>query len=289
MAPEAFLWGGGLVPEECLPGRPERIRDAVPAVPGVVVEKETRSRSAEPTKGVGSMIVGKGALAAAAAVARVDDDPVVLRGDGAVVAVNRFVAFASGPLPAEARSRVPLTESTLGAPALYLEPDVVSGVARDITKDRRFGGLLEHADVRTADAGGDGRVEVEMTDGVRRRTQVLKRLPREGDASAVLRELFTGDAAGVAHAVLNRKRLRAALDALDAAAPDTTGEAPVWVEFSPVSGAVLLRVIDYRTGQRSAARIQSYRAEAGKWLERDAWESGHAGRKAIRKGGVAVI
>jgi len=226
------------------------------------------------------MIISRGALSAAAAVAKADGDPVVLRGDGAVVAVNRFCALAVGPLSPEARTRVPLEEHALGIAALHVEPDVASGVARDIARDRRFGGLLEHADVRAADAGGDGRVEVEMTDGVRRRVQTLKRLPREGDASAVLRELFS--TSGVARAVLNRKRLRAALDALDAAAPDTTGEAPVWVEFDAERNAVLLRAVDYRTAQRCAVRVQSYRAEAGKWLERDAWEMGF-GKHAIRK------
>lgn len=227
------------------------------------------------------MIIGKGALQAVAAVARVDGDPVVARADGAVVAVNRFCVLAVGPLSVEARTRVPLEEHALGAGAVHLEPEVAAGVAKDITRDRRFGGLLEHADVRTADAGGDGRVEVEMSDGVRRRVQTLKRLPREGDAGAVLRELFS--ATGSARAVLNRKRLRAALDALDAAAPDTTGEAPVWVEFDAERNAVLLRAVDYRTGQRSAVRIQSYRAEAGKWLERDAWEGSHTTRRAIKK------
>ena len=212
------------------------------------------------------MIFSKGAISAAAAVAKADDGNVILRADGAAVAANRFSAIAVGPLEEAHLARVPLSD-TANRTAVHLESDVAGGIGKDITRDRKFGGLLEHADVREAE---DGKVEVEMSDGVRRRTQVLRRVPREGDGEAVVREVYTVEP-GV-RAVVNRKRLRAALDALDAAAPDTTGEAPLWVELSP-SGVLLLRGVDYRSGQRAAVRLQSYRAEAGKWLEYDAWES----------------
>lgn len=226
------------------------------------------------------MIVSRGALAAGAAVAKVDGEPVVVRADGAVLALNRFVALTVGPLPAAHLQRVPLTATTV-TESLHLEAEVATGIVRDIARDRRFGGLLEHADMRI---DGADRVEVEMTDGVRRRTQVLKRLPRTGDAEAIRREIY--QTTGQSRVVLNRKRLQAALDALDAAAPDTTGEAPVWVEFDAERNAVLLRAVDYRTSQRSAVRVQGYRAEAGKWLERDGWEGAERKRGCVRK--VAV-
>lgn len=226
------------------------------------------------------MIVSRGALAAGAAVAKVDGEPVVVRTDGAVLALNRFVALAVGPLPAAHLQRVPLTATPVSE-AMHLEADVATGIVRDIARDRRFGGLLEHADMRVE---GSDRVEVEMTDGVRRRTQVLKRLPSAGDGEPVRQEIY--QTAGVTRVVLNRKRLQAALDALDAAAPDTTGEAPVWVEFDAERNAMLLRAIDYRTSQRSAVRVQGYRAEAGKWLERDSWESGERKRGCVRKVGA---
>jgi len=223
------------------------------------------------------MIVSRGALAAGAAVAKVDGEPIVLRTDGAVLALNRFVALAVGPLTPEHLQRVPLTATPVSE-AMHLEAEVAGGIVRDIARDRRFGGLLEHADVRVE---GLDRIEVEMTDGVRRRTQVLKRLPRAGDGEAIRREVY--QTSGATRLVANRKRLQAALDALDAAAPDTTGEAPVWIEFDAERNALLLRAIDYRTSQRSAVRVQGYRAEAGKWLERDGWESSEKKRGCVRK------
>jgi hypothetical protein len=232
------------------------------------------------------MIVSRGALQAAATVARVDGEAVVVRDDGSIVASNRFTAIVTEPLPTEQRGRVPLEEKALGIPAAHIPPDIVSGVARGIARDRRFGGLLEHAELR-ADAGEDTNLHVETTNGVQRTRATIQRTPREGDGEAVVREILS--VKSLARVVVNRKRLVAALEALEAAAPDATGESPTWLEIDCEGGAILLRAIDYRTGARSAVRVQAYRSEAGKWLERDEWETvkGDEARRGCikRKGG----
>lgn len=62
------------------------------------------------------------------------------------------------------------------------------------------------------------------------------------------------------------------LEALDAVASDGAGEAPVWMEMDPETGAIILRAVDGRTGQRAVAWMRAYAQAEERWCGADEWE-----------------
>jgi hypothetical protein len=80
------------------------------------------------------------------------------------------------------------------------------------------------------------------------------------------------EAASRVRVVLNRKRLISLLEALDRICPDSSGEFPVFLEFTN-AGDVLMKAQGHH-GQRVLGFMKAYQGGEGAWMEPDAWERG---------------
>lgn len=178
--------------------------------------------------------------------------------DGTTVGAHSKGIMVVSPVPGETRNRVPLE----GVPMqgdLVIHADSVREVLRNVKKDVKFGGLLEHVDLC------DGRFT--YTDGARTHTiAALQYGRRYVDWRADVRGALSG---GGVRVVVNRRRLMALLDAMDRACPDSSDEAALFME---VGSVVTLRALNRKTGQRTIGVMRTYDGAEGEWLEDGPWE-----------------
>lgn len=196
--------------------------------------------------------------------------------DGSTVGCNGQAVLAVGPVPEQTKEDIPLEQTQGNArddeerfPAVTVSAESVGEVLKGIPRDTMFGGLLEFCDVS---AGEDG-VTFEWTDGKRKKRVEGKRWPRKyTNYQDVLKRVYNTRLTGKVHrVVLNLKRFMAILETLEKACPDSTGQAPVWIEFSEAND-IMIRTVNQKTGQRAVAVMSSYKGIEGEWLGEDEWE-----------------
>lgn len=187
----------------------------------------------------------KGALLGAAAVAKVDNQPVIIFPDGSVMAVAMRTKFFVTRVPEAVLDSVPLGSDPLEE-AIGLTQETTARIAKSVPRDTTFGGILEHAEIKA----NEDELDVEVTDGKRRHHIECKatRVPPE---AMHLLESF-GEGRAIASVAVNRKRLIAALDALEAACPGV--EAFALLEVLEDGGIRITCKAD-RTGQGAQAII----------------------------------
>jgi hypothetical protein len=91
---------------------------------------------------------------------------------------------------------------------------------------------------------------------------------------------------------VNRRKLIALLKVLDAACPDPGGDNTVFIEFGGEQDAMVMRAINYATGQHAVGLLMGLTTK-GQWLDDSDWEvkmsrgsddegGGARGRKVVR-------
>jgi len=220
------------------------------------------------------MIISKAALESCIAT---KGESVGIGADGSASARNLHVAIAAGPVTKEVIESVPLESGVLGLSGLTLTMGSATKIVRNIGRDTTFGGLLEHCNL---DSDSSGAVTVTTHDGKRKAT--LAMAARVGSVGRAVIDLVRGvfirarDTGSVA--VVNRKALITALQAIDKGCADGSGETPVWIAVGD-NGEIAIRAVNYRTGQRIVAVMSAYEE---KRLEFDAWEEGKVKRGCVR-------
>lgn len=188
--------------------------------------------------------------------------------DGSTVAFDGKALVLVSPVRSETKSNVPLTES---APAnLTISAETVKEVLKNMPSDKLFDGKLEHTDLNAKGVFA-------THDGKRGRSISGKVYNKEFiDYETVLKKARSSPTA--VKVVLNRKRLASILAFLDAACPDKSGEAPVYLEFTE-DNDVFVRAVNPINDQRGFAYMTSYKTEEGQWLEADKWERDMTGEQ----------
>lgn len=199
-----------------------------------------------------------------------------LNRDGSSVASNK-----KGIVAVEGVRRtkgVPLEGGELGVDSVAITRETAKSILSDVPRDRKFKGLLEHADIRAVDPGS-GELRIETTDGKRSKIVKARGLERAmvnmGKLMGnVLRAMRRGNVI-----CLNRKRLIALLEAMDKSAEDTSGESAVWISIEK-TGNIGLKTINYITGQRIYGYMRAY--EGGRAEDEETeWERGF--RKSMKR------
>lgn len=191
-----------------------------------------------------------------------------IRKDGTTVGSNGKTILAISPVgkvPRETlKDRIGDDELEEG---ITVAEETAKDVLKNIPRDVQFKGLLEHCNVKPT---GERSVEFTMTDGKRPKSIKGKRWTR---AYIQFEEVFkrVTDMKKEVRVVLNRKRLMSLLDAIDKACPDSTGNSPVYIEFS-AENDIVVRSMNYANGQRAFGVMQSYKGAEGNWLEETQWE-----------------
>lgn len=237
-------------------------------------------------------ILSKGSLAVER-IAVVDDGPCAVTTDGATAGTSRKAAMVVTPLGEDRKLAVrkflreqPLRRVAVVGPKTLREADKLVG------RDTTFKGLLEHCDV--AD-GGTEAVEITVVDGQRVQNIRARKSGKKLDVERLVSAMVEAVEGEDTHTfVVNRKRLKAVLEAIDRACPDTAGSSPVWVTICS-GGEVVLRGENRATGQRAWALMSSGKADAppplGEWertiygSEKGARDLLPPARKLVKKGG----
>lgn len=182
--------------------------------------------------------------------------------EGMTVAFDGKVLLVISPVEESRKKDIPLKEGETGP--MTLSAETIREVLKNMPPDKQFGGLLEHADL-----SAEGTFK--LTDGKRSRSISGKIYKKDFiDYKGVLRKARAAKVA--VRVVLNRKRLRNLLDVIDKACPDSSGEAPVFLEFTDEND-IFVRAVHPINGQRALGYMTSYKLDEGKWLWPDDWES----------------
>ena len=196
-------------------------------------------------------------------------DAVCIYPDGSIAASNGKVVGIVSPCKPEILRNVPLDDSGPLRRNVLLSSNGVYSILKAMIRDTMFKGLLEHCDISVEDD-----VKITVTDGKRMNTITLNPLMRTGlDYKTEFRGL---NSVSVSDVVVNRKRLRNALETMDKVCAYDGSFSPVYISF--VSGdRILLKTVHELNGQRLLMLFQN---KIGA-LDQDEFEM-KLGRKAER-------
>ena len=197
-------------------------------------------------------------------------DNVHIAEDGSTVGVGGKMMLAVSPVQKEVKKKLANVLNESGGGNVSVSSETVRTVMRAIPTDKQFHGLLEHCNVEPLE-GGEARVT--MTDGKRRRNITGKLYPRDFlPWRKLMREASkVGEQGDSLRLVLNLKRLLLLLQTIEKVAPDTSGDNPVWIEFTD-NGYIIIRAVNMINGQRCVGVMSPYEGVEGKWLENGDWE-----------------
>lgn len=183
--------------------------------------------------------------------------------DGTTIATNGKVMMAVSPVLPQIKERVPLKEKgKIPREGVTISSETIKEVLKTVPKDSMFNGLLEHTEFK------DGVFTI--NDG-KRTTSIESKLYERKYVN--YRKVFRSAAKSEGKKiVINRKRLYQALKAIDDICPDSSGESPVFIEFTD-NDDILLRAQNYKTGQHVMAVMNTYTGVEGKWPKYNLWES----------------
>jgi hypothetical protein len=196
------------------------------------------------------VLINKSMLAGALAVCRPDKEYpllncVCIEPDGTIVAMNKMLLYAAQPVTKDMAARVPLDHKEPLTERVILSADTATELHKAIPQDRLFKGLMEHASLSLGDTQT---VHAEIKDGQVTRTLKLFKLRQNYvEWKPVFRNTFS-QRMGVENFVYNRKRLVAAVQALEASCKYNGEFAPVFSQYSK-TGRLLWRSINELTGQ----------------------------------------
>lgn len=175
--------------------------------------------------------------------------------DGSTVAANRRATIAVEGLSTPTGSSVTIAAET------------IKEVLKALPSDKRFGDLLDNVKLSCS----SGAAVFVFNDGVRSRS-IEARTYKHGfiDYRERFRRASTDSSYNV---VINRKRLLSVLQALEKIAPDSSGEFPLFLEFTRTH--LLIRLQHPKTGQHIVCAIVL--SEVDQWLERNKWEESLTG------------
>jgi hypothetical protein len=219
------------------------------------------------------MIVSKSSLLSVLVTAKDKDIPALdnirLEADGTVIGAAGNVVLAVSPVHEKVAAQVPLDDS--GPGEATIAADTVRKALKLLQADKTFGGLLEHCDI----AVHDDEAVFTFTDGKRKHT-MNGRLYRHAYIpwEKILETAMHSKEP--TRVVLNRARLRLLLDTIEKICPDSTGQNPVYIEFTSL-GDIICRARNAVTGQRVLATMKNYSFGKSAWLSEDEWERRLAG------------
>jgi len=175
------------------------------------------------------------------------------------------------------KARIPSVgeEAEIPASGLVLDLSLVEDVIKNMPKVKRpelqYAVMTKHQDARRCEfTTNDMRKEKKVSD--------IPKMVGYPDWRKVLQQVVAGpngegagDEESVARVCVNRKYLINLLKALEASCPDKGDYNPVWIELGKGGSGLMLRCVNWTTGQRAIGFIQAFTSREG-WLEWSDWE-----------------
>jgi len=204
-------------------------------------------------------------------------DNVHVVSDGSTVGASSQTVIAVSPVNPSLKEDVILRETELDK-SLTIPISVISKVLKSMPKDTLFNGLREHCDVSSE--GNKVYFEIkdgkgtETKDGMLYRHNYIK-------YKDMFKRIMTYSRKSV-KMVLNIKRMRSLLEAVDKICPDSTNENAVFIEFTE-DNDMIMRAVNKATQQRVVAAMFGYTGIEGKWLKENKWEKSLTEGNRIKK------
>lgn len=199
-------------------------------------------------------------------------DNVHIAEDGSTVGVGGKMLLAVSPVDGKIKEKLANILDEEGEGGITISSETAKGILKRFgTADKKFDGILDHCNIEKI-GGTDCRVT--QTDGKRKDRFTGKVYRREFvPYKNVIRPAMvsvTGESDSK-KIVLNLKRLLLLLQTIEKIAPDSSGDSPVWIEFTD-NDYIVIRGINMINGQRALGIMSSYTGVEGKWLEPNEWE-----------------
>lgn len=213
-------------------------------------------------------------------------DNVHIAADGSTVGVGGKMLLAVSPVNEKVKDKLQNILEEHGAGDITISSETVKSILKRFgMADKKFDGMLDHCNIETIN---ERECRVTQTDGKRRDRFTGKVYRREYvNYKSVLRtamESVTGsnnlvcehcgkemDVDKSKKIVLNLKRLLLLLQTIEKIAPDSSGDSPVWIEFTE-SDYIVIRGINMVNGQRVVGIMSPFTGVEGKWLDPNDWE-----------------
>ena len=192
---------------------------------------------------------------------------VLVRKDGTTVGANGLCVICVSPVLKEIKDNVIVEESVCGDGIVPAE--TVKDVLKNIPEDKLFKGLLKHCDFNIIESKGVFTLSSKVKGGKRIKGNLYKHayIKYKEIVKRVMRKM-----SGV-RVILNLKRLLSLLNTINKMCPDSSGDCPVFIEFTE-DNHILIKAINKTTGQKVIATMTSYKHTDEDWIERDKWEKG---------------
>lgn len=197
-------------------------------------------------------------------------DNVHIAEDGSSVGVGGKMMLVVSPVSNEVKHKLNNVLTEKGKGQVSISSDTVRSILKSIPADKQFHGLLEHCNVERV---GDGEARITMSDGKRKKSIMGRIYPRKFlPWKRMMQTAMKSSAKNESiKLVLNLKRLVLLLSTIEKVAPDTSGDNPVWIEFTK-ENYIVIRGVNMITGQRVVGIMSVYEGVEGKWLDLDEWE-----------------
>jgi hypothetical protein len=221
------------------------------------------------------MILSKGNLQVVAVTKRDAKlralDNVHVTCDGSTVGCSGRSVLAVSPVRKKVKKGLPLEEKgKVRRRGVNVSADSIRAVLKDMPKDTKFDGLLEHCNMRKRT--GEDVVVFTMSDGKRRRRVEGKVYPPAYVAYDKVLERSLAEREG-RKIVLNLDRLLTLLKTVAEICDDSSAETAAFVEFTE-NNDVIVRAQNAKTKQRCIAVMASYILKEKEWMKPNKWERG---------------
>jgi len=188
-------------------------------------------------------------LAGAAIVPEDEDDPmlknILLEPDGTIIAMNRWALYAASPVNVNIIKALPLTDTSLIAPAI-VSTNQIENLVKTIPTDKSFKGMLEYTSIKNSEGNilecfiHDGR-------GVR---NITLRASQTNNLLLQWRDRFKNlsmKKSGLTNFVYNRARLRTVIKAVEMSCK-YNGEF-AFIDQKPFENGYIWKTFNELTGQ----------------------------------------
>ena len=201
-------------------------------------------------------------------------DNVHIARDGSTIGVGGKMLLAVSPVDEKVKEKLANILPEEGEGDITISSETVRGILKRFgTADKKYDGLLDHCNIEKT---SEGDCRVTQTDGKRRDRftgKVYRRefVPYKKVIQPAMQNVTGKGKTESKKIVLNLKRLLLLLQTVEKIAPDSSGDSPVWIEFTD-NDYIVVRGINMVNGQRTIGIMSSYSGVEGKWLEPNDWE-----------------
>jgi len=192
-----------------------------------------------------------------------------IESDGSSAGGNGKSFIVVSSVPESIKNNVSKVYGNDKSEGVTITSETVKEVLKNIPSDSKYGGLLEHTEVVSADGSS---VNFVLYDGARKRNISGKVNPSSYPPYKKLFQRAMNNKKSI-QLVINSKRFLPLIDTLIKCSNDSGDFSPMYIEFTQEND-IIMRMINPKTGQRCIGIMWSNKGQEAKWLDESTFEKG---------------